>query len=356
MSFIIHYNKHSYTANEFTQLPLNHEYAINASDFIKQWIYDLPFAFLSSGSTGEPKSFQFKKEQLQSGAQLTIDALGLRNKNQHILLCLNPKFVGGAMMLARAFELDCEITLLEPNIKIIELLEPDHSYTFASFVPAQLLSPGFDTNKFNRFKHVLIGGAHVSRALEMQLEHVAPQCYHTYGMTETLSHVALRRIGTENAFKLLPQTELKINEAGCICIKTVFNSAWVNTHDMAELLNDGSFKILGRTDFVINSGAYKIHPEQIEKVIEELNENEKFIHGDFIISSMKDIVWGEKCVCVVSQKTDEKQFQKLQELLSQKLMKYQIPREMVHLNTWKFTENGKTNRKAIKELIDNQSI
>ncbi len=113
---------------------------------------------------------------------------------------------------------------------------------------------------------------------------------------------------------------------------------------------------MGRTDFVINSGAYKIHPEQVEKVIAEINEQAKMIQGNFIISSVKDIVWGEKCVCVVSQKMDENQFLKLQEMLSHKLMKYQIPREMIHLNTWKFTENGKTNRNAIKEMIDNQHI
>ncbi len=356
MSFIIHYNKHSYTANEFIKLPLSAEYALNAAVFIRQWIHDLPFTFLSSGSTGEPKSFQFNKEQLQSSAQLTIEALGLRNQNNHILLCLNPKFVGGAMMLARAFELDCELTLLEPNVQIIELLEPDHPFTFASFIPAQLLAKGFDTNKFNRFKQVLIGGTHLSKTLEMELEQMTPQCYHTYGMTETLSHIALRRIGKEDAFRLLPQTELRINEEGCICIKTRFNNCWIETHDMVELMKDGSFKVLGRTDFVINSGAYKIHPEQVEKVIAEINEQAKMIQGNFIISSVKDIVWGEKCVCVVSQKMDENQFLKLQEMLSHKLMKYQIPREMIHLNTWKFTENGKTNRNAIKEMIDNQHI
>lgn len=356
MSFKIHYNNHSYTANEFIQLTLNVEYATNAAFFVKQWINDKPFTFLSSGSTGEPKAFEFKKEQLQSSAQLTIDALGLRNQNNHILLCLNSGFVGGAMMLARAFELDCEITLHEPNTKIIELLDPNHPYTFASFVPAQLLSSGFDKDKFNRFRKVLIGGTHLSKALEKQLESLIPECYHTYGMTETLSHIALRRIGIEDTFKLLPQTVLSINELGCICIKTRFNPGWIDTHDIAELMADGSFKILGRTDFVINSGAYKIHPEQVEKEIEELNEKVKMIHGDFIISSIKDVVWGEKCVLVLSQKMEENQFQELQEMLSQKLMKYQIPREMIHLNSWKYTKNGKTNRNAIKEMIDNQII
>lgn len=356
MSFKINYNNYSYTANEFIQLTLNVDYALNAAVFVKQWIHDLPFTFLSSGSTGEPKAFEFKKEQLQSGAQLTIDALGLRNQNNHILLCLNPGFVGGAMMLARAFELDCEITLLEPNTKIIELLDPNHPYTFASFVPAQLLNPGFDKDKFNRFSFVLIGGSHLSMTLEKQLEKLMPECYHTYGMTETLSHVALRRVGVEDTFKLLPQTELRINEMGCICIKTRFNNNWIDTHDMAELMTDGSFKILGRTDFVINSGAWKIHPEQVEKVIEELNEQFKMIQGNFIISSVKDITWGEKCVLVLNQKIEENQFHGLQEMLSQKLMKYQIPREMIHLNSWKYTKNGKTSRKAIKEIIDNQAV
>ena len=209
---------------------------------------------------------------------------------------------------------------------------------------------------FNRFKQVLLGGAMVDPKLEMKLKRLKPQSFHTYGMTETLSHIALRHIGVEKAFKTLPEYSIKLNDKNCACIKTNFNNVWLETNDLIELNNDGSFTVLGRTDFVINSGGHKIHPEQVESIMHQLNELHHLLPVDFIVSALKDSFWGEKCVCVVKDAFEPDNFIKFTHLLSLKLPKYQVPKQIVQINDWIFTENGKINRIAIMQNIDNQRI
>ncbi len=356
MGFKIHFKGSTYTASEFVQLATQGEFAAAVAGFVSKWTNNEPFTFYTSGSTGKPKPVVFNKGQLQASARLTIQALQLLPQQTHILLCLHPKFVGGAMMIARALELDCDITLLEPGNQVIDQLHHHHPFTFASFVPSQLNPEQLDLQKFNRFKQVLIGGATIAAALENLLRTASPTCYHTYGMTETLSHIALRRIGFEEYFTPLPHILVKTNSKACICIQTPFTQHWLETNDLVELHAGGSFKFLGRTDFVINSGASKIHPEQVEEAIGKLNEIHHFIRGSFIISSVNDLQWGQKCVCVVNEKMSAEHFKQLKELLAGKIPKYQIPKAIMYVEDWKLTGNGKIDRKAIKELIDNQIV
>ncbi len=354
MSFLIHYNNKSYSAALFAAEIFSSPFVKEVQSFVKKWIDQAPFTFYTSGSTGDPKAIVFEKWQLVASAQNTIQALGLNKQSNHILLCLNPKFVGGAMMIARAIELDCDLTLIDPGTDVLERLEPSHPFTFASFVPLQLLHTKFDYNTFNRFNLVLIGGTHINNVLENRLALSTPCCYHTYGMTETLSHIALRKIGVSNYFYPLGNSKLTINSAHCLRVKVDFLADWLDTHDEAELFENGSFIVKGRTDFVINSGARKIYPEQLEFVMEELIVEEKLNLGSFIVSWVPDSALGQKCVCVFNDIPDLKDYQKLLFRLIRRVDKYQIPKGIIAINEWPLLENGKINRKRIIELAHNQ--
>ena len=356
MSFIIHVNQNSYTSEQFVKEKFSDTFVIGVQNFIINWLHDLPFTFHSSGSTGVPKAFVFRKWQLRASAQNTIGALGLNAGEQHILLCLNPMFVGGAMMIARALELDCELTLITPGSNVLRQVDPQHPYTFVSFVPMQLLLPDFDFQKFNRFRQVLIGGSHISKTLENRLLQTNSSCYHTYGMTETLSHIALRKIGESDSFLPLKGTEIKLNENSCIRLKVDFLKDWIETHDIAEIRDDGRFTIKGRTDFVINSGAFKIHPEQVEFEMEEIIESEKLKIGSFMLGALNDEMLGQKCVSVFHKFPEKEDYEKLILKLGQRVQKYCLPKEICVLNTWPLLENGKIDRKKIIELINNQAV
>ncbi|MBC7381376.1 MAG: AMP-binding protein [Bacteroidia bacterium] len=356
MSFKIHFQNKVYDGETFASMIWHEDYAANTARFLYNWYHKLPFIFFTSGSTGAPHAFGFNKEQLQASARLTITALRLRDYPQHIFCCINPKFVGGAMMIARALELDCEITLVEPNANVLALLSEDHPYTFASFVPIQLNVGNFSFSKFNRFRQVLIGGANIAPFLETQLKQGLPETFHTYGMTETLSHVALRRVGKEDSFYPLAHVKIKMTDGGCICIKTNFINHWIETHDEVNILNDGSFKVLGRSDFVINSGGIKLNPEQIENAISEALKVKKLIRGNFMISSISDDDLGQKCICVTTESISKFEFQELIDMISDKLPKYHLPKEIRVISEWPLTENGKTDRNAVKELIHNQGL
>jgi O-succinylbenzoic acid--CoA ligase len=318
---------------------------------LKNWDSNEDFLFHSSGTTGQPKPIWFTKAQLVSSANATIAALNL-NPNEHILLCIDPSFVGGAMMLIRALVLGCEITVIEPSSNLWESIPKEHPFTFASFVPLQLLHPSFDTTKFNNISKVLIGGAAIPVLAMQRLEECSNEVYHTYGMTETLSHVALKKVADKRGYTPLKNYHIRLNEAQCICVKVPFLDNEIITHDVAEMEADGCFQILGRSDFIINSGGVKIAPEVIEKCIEKWQiESNNLALGLYIVGGKQDAKLGEEVVLITEKLWGPKLFGELQTYLKNELHKYQVPKECIQIFPFLQTTTGKPAREAIKNSL-----
>lgn len=318
---------------------------------LENWHSNKDFIFHSSGTTGEPKPIKFSKQQLVLSATATIDALNLCVK-EHILLCLDPGFVGGAMMLIRALVLDCELTILEPSSNLWEKMDKEHPYTFASFVPLQLLHASFETEKFNRIQKVLLGGAAMPNMAIRSIAQCTNEVYQTYGMTETLSHVALKKVMDKKGYMPLKNYQIRLNQENCICIKTPFLEDEIITNDIGEMGADGSFEILGRNDFIINSGGIKVMPEVIERVIETWQiESHHLALGMFVVCGRHDVKLGEEVVLVTEKLWDPKLFEALQTFLKSKIPKYQIPKQSIYLFPFLLTTTGKPARQAIKNWL-----
>jgi O-succinylbenzoic acid--CoA ligase len=318
---------------------------------LEKWNSNQKFLFHSSGSTGQPKPIWFTKAQLISSATATIEALNLSSKEK-ILLCIDPSFVGGAMMLIRALVLDCEITVIEPSAKLWESIPHEHSFTFASFVPLQLLHPSFDSAKFNSISKVLIGGSAIPALALQRLKECKNEVYQTYGMTETLSHVALKNISGKRGYTPLKNYQIRLNDAQCVCIKVPFLDFEIITHDIAEMSGDGSFEIVGRSDFIINSGGIKVAPEAVERIIEEWQiESNNLELGLFVIGGKQEDKFGEQVVLITEKIWDSKLFLELQNYLKSKIPKYQVPKKSIQLYPFFLTSTGKPARQAIKNWL-----
>jgi O-succinylbenzoic acid--CoA ligase len=345
---VVHVHLHSYT---FEQIKLGGAALINDSlhqhsfVLIQQWLNGAElFTFHTSGSTGAPKPIQLQRSQLLASAQGTIEALGLTSQ-EHVLVCMNTQFIGGAMLLIRALMLNAEITLMEPNSHPLSLIETNHPFTLASFAPLQVFplmsNQHQEHEKLNRFNHILVGGAPIDVALEDLLASLSTRIYHTYGMTETVSHIALKQLGTNPYYTVLNQVQIKTDAQHClmICCEAT-NNQWIQTKDVVELHNTKQFSILGRLDDVINSGGIKIWPQQIEVAIRTvLGSN----ITNVCVLGMPDVQLGQKVVALLEGNT-QIDTEALKKALSKNLTRYQIPKHFYSLKAFLYTPTGKIDK------------
>lgn len=243
------------------------------------------------------------------------------------------------MQLVRSEVWNVPIVIQEPSTN--PLLNAPENATIASFTPMQLhhiLSNPVSTQNLQKFRIVLVGGSGIDNVLETQLAGMKPAFYHTYGMSETCSHIALRRLGKELRFKVLPGVQLQLNSNGCLCIRGAqTDNLWVETTDLAQIKED-SLVILGRADFVINSGGVKLFPEAIEKTI---IDHFSLPEGAIVVCGIPDPVLGQKAALVVDS-----------QLVSQKLgdfsfmeNKHEIPKNIYYSDVFYRTETFKPDRK-----------
>jgi O-succinylbenzoic acid--CoA ligase len=320
----------------------------------RQWLRgDSEFVFFTSGSTGVPKKNVLHREQLMASAQSTIDTLGLVS-DEHILVCMNTQFIGGAMLLIRGLLLDATITLQEPSGNPLQFIEKNHPYTFVSFAPVQLfplLQNVFsEKEKLDRFRFILVGGAPIDKALEQRLALLSATVYHTYGMTETVSHIALKQIGKDSFYTLLKGVSIQTDERNCLAIQSPSTqNRWIQTNDVVNLLNDTSFELLGRYDDMINSGGIKIWPAKIEQAIRD-------VLADYItqvlVIGIPDIKLGQKGIAIME---SQKDIDFLQQLLESQLPglldKYEIPKQFYVLPGLAYTPTGKPNKAETLKMI-----
>lgn len=276
-------------------------------EICRKWLRgDRFFDLKSSGSTGEAGTVHFDRDTLIYSAESSRKALQL-GEEEHALCVIPPDKTGGLMLLLRCMHFNWDCTLLPPAADPFVLLPEDHSCTITSLVPYQLhniLQHPFSADKLSRFKLVLIGGASMDPTLLSKLEKLQPLFVHTYGMTETASHTALKRLNGPHPdahFYPLPGTDIRLDERGCLDIRSIVTGLkWLHTNDQAVIHPDGGFDIRGRMDFVVNSGGVKINPEQVEAII----QNWMFEHGytlNFYAGAEPDGVLGERLVLYCDQ-------------------------------------------------------
>ena len=309
-------------------------------EFIAQWLDETESIVVkTSGSTGEPKLISVSKQAMVLSAQKTIHFFSLEPRTR-ALLCLPASYIAGRMMLVRAFVGQWDLHFVQPN-DLPEALGDDSVYDMAALVPLQLeqlLATGFN---FSRIKTIIVGGAPCSNALRGSL--AGSNIWETYGMTETVSHIALRKMG-EAWFYPLQDVFLSVDARGCLCIDAPgITDSPLTTNDVVDLQPDGRFRFLGRADHVINSGGIKHFPEELEKKLAVCLE------VPFVILGLPDALLGEKIVLVVEADVVDEAgiLEKLKTLLD----KYEIPKAVMALNPFPHTGNGKIDRPAIRRCL-----
>lgn len=315
--------------------------------FILNWQQNKDtFQFQTSGSTGAPKSIDVSRDQIVASVDATTEYLGLK-KSETALLCLDPNFVASLMMAARCLVNDMDLIIEKPSSNPLKTLT--ESVDFASFVPMQIYKMIEDGNihKLADINNILIGGAPLSAAAFDVLTQIKTNIYVTYGMTETVSHIALMPVKEtyQNAyFEVLPGIEIGQDNEGCLNITgTVTNNQKLQTNDIVELIWSDKFRWLGRRDHVINSGGIKIHPEQLEKVIET------HLKGEFIISWKANDELGSECLLLTEGFTlSNDQFQEIQKEIETTFSKYHIPKFTLAVDKFERTDSGKIKREGTR--------
>ena len=328
--------------------------------FCKDWLSGVPhFTFTTSGSTGSPKAITADRAHMLMSANGTIKAVQL-TENEHVYLCISSKMIGGAMMLVRAMELGCDITIVSPTSNPIESLDENHPYTFVSFVPMQVFEVQTDESiqqKLNRFKHILLGGAPANENTLQALSKLTCEVWQTYGMTETLSHIALRRIGKDKYYKVLDGVHIKTDERKCLCISSpITDDQWLLTNDVVNLIDDTHFELVGRIDDVINSGGIKIFSYDVEhEIIEKMNDLEIPPKPMFVCRKPDDKFGETVVVVMMGEKLSDEVIEQLVEHCKQTLGKYAAPKQFFFVNEFEKLESGKLDKKSTLQKVINKA-
>jgi O-succinylbenzoic acid--CoA ligase len=309
-------------------------------EFIDEWnASETSIKTKTSGSTGTPKTILLDKKYMIASAKATGKHLHLHAGNS-ALLCLSPTTIAGKMMIVRSIVLDLELYV--GAISSRPLHDLNKAFDFIAMVPMQLQqSIEHDSETLNKAKKIIVGGGPVAKPLQEQLQTIAPRIFHTYGMTETLSHVALRDLSNnDTAFTALPGVTFKETNGRLVIDAPHVGATNLSTNDQVQLLSPTSFQWIGRSDFTINSGGIKLHPEALEhKISERLNV-------PFFISGLNDDYLGSKVVlCIESAQELELKKSDFIGLLEA----HEVPKELYYFNTFVYTESKKINRIATIE-------
>lgn len=312
------------------------EFEKPVGDFLLDWFdHKDSIEMFTSGTTGLPKSIIVKKQAMVNSAIATGDFFEIEPGNK-ALHCLPMKYVAGKMMLVRAMILGLDIDFVAPSARPLENL--DERYDFAAMVPMQAENSLKDLKKV---KKIIVGGAKINDGLEKKLlKHPQTKIYETYGMTETITHIAAKKVG-EKTFTVLPNVTISYDDRNCLIINAPrISNELIVTNDIVELVNENQFIFLGRMDHVINSGGIKLIPEQIEEKLAGRIENR------FYFTAKEDKILGEKLIMVIEGNSFP-----IVEQLFDGLDKYQKPKEIVFVPQFKETISGKILR---KETLNNQ--
>lgn len=345
--FELRYQSYHFSKNQdlpnYEELP---EFAQVAFTFCRDWLAGQEtFTQQTSGSTGAPKLQVLSRAQMEASASAT-GAFFETTTRSHLLCCLNPAFIAGKMMLVRALVWDCPITLVEPSAN--PLLNLEVQFSFVALVPLQvdaILAEEKSRLLLQAIPHVLIGGAALPHKTQQGLVQQGIRAWQSFGMTETVSHIALAPIGAgELLYQALPGVSIGVNEQDCLWIHSPMSgSDKIQTNDRIELRSKNTFVWLGRNDFVVNSGGIKLFPEQLERKLAPLLE--EICPGcNYFLFGEKDNRLGEQLVLYVEGTSEETKRIALEVGIGQILGKYEVPKKIYFKPAFTYTPSGKINR------------
>ncbi|GAB2608929.1 AMP-binding protein [Belliella aquatica] len=354
-SFI--YNNQNYT---FEQIKTGNwfvkdEYIDQTLAFCQDWLNGKEeFELQTSGSTGTPKKITISRSQMEVSASATQSFFKIELGSK-ILVCLNTQMIGGKMMLVRGMNWDADIYLTPPEMNPLQNFDKAQKFDFCAMVPLQVeacLADKDAREKLPNIKILIIGGAPSSADLIDRIIQSEINAYQTYGMTETVSHVALAKIeGIELVYRILPDVSIGTDHENRLWVEApMAKEKRLQTNDLVQLIDMHSFKWIGRADFTINSGGIKIQAESLEA---QLGKYINPIYGDvsFFVIGQRDQKLGEKVVLFVE--TSSKEEKKAQELLTElkgKLQKYHCPKNIYFLPEFVKTDSGKINRTKTSQI------
>ncbi|MDD5149247.1 MAG: AMP-binding protein [Flavobacterium sp.] len=312
----------------------------HVGNFLLDWFDEKSYIELkTSGTTGMPKIIKIEKQAMLDSALATGDFFGLK-PGDTMLHCLPTNYVAGKMMFVRSLILGLEMKFVEPTSN--PLKDIDEKFDFCAMVPLQAKN-SLEKLKTKQIKKLIIGGVKVHKALEEELVKLPIEIYETYGMTETITHIAAKRIG-EEAFTVLPNVKVSVDDRQCLVIKAKnISSHKIVTNDIVNLISDTQFAWEGRYDNIINSGGIKLMPEQIEDKLSTL------IPRRYFVSGQADEVLGAKAVLFVEGEPIE-----IGESVFDVLEKFEKPKEIVFIPKFKETATGKIMRRESLELVEQE--
>ena len=297
-------------------------------EFLLEWFNKKAFITVTtSGTTGFPKKINLEKQAMVNSALATAQFFDLKAGNR-VLNCLSTNYIAGKMILIRSMILGFEMDFVTPTSN--PLKGNRHQYDFVAMVPMQVQN---SISELYKVKKLIVGGAKISETLRDQLLEVPTQIYETYGMTETITHIAVKEIG-EKSFSVLPNVTISTDERGCLVIVAPrISDTNIVTNDVVELLSETKFILLGRIDNVINSGGVKLFPEQIEaKLSNKIKER-------FFVIGIPDEKLGEQVLLVIEGKSTV-----FNDSVFDDLDAYEKPKTIHFVPKFIETESGKVKR------------
>ena len=268
--------------------------------FIEEWESELSYIEVStSGSTGVPKVVRLDKDDVIASAKAT-GAFFRFAKGDCMLLNLSPDYIAGKLMIVRAIVHDMKIIVVPLKGNPLDMLQEfPEKISFAAFVPAQvecILDDKTSRGLYEEIENVIIGGAEINNKLEVKIQRLKNNNFASFGMTESITHFALRNISDgDGVYKCLEGVKIKSDYRSCLILCQLFSKDCdIQSNDMIALLSETAFKWIGRIDNIINSGGIKLNPETIEKEIESFLPSRRFY-----VSAIKDNEFGKKPVLVL---------------------------------------------------------
>ena len=333
----VYYDSISIKDFAYSSIKEGNENESNLGQFILDWIDNSAHIELqTSGTTSKPTAILFRKEALINSAKATGAFFNL-SPGDSALCCLPFSYIAAKMMFVRAWVLGLKLDIIKPSSNPLEFISKP--YDFSAMVPLQIHN---SLSKLNQIGTLLVGGAAVSIDLAFQLKQYHCTVFETFGMTETVSHIAAKNLSEgETVFRVLPNISIAQDNRGCLTVNAPhLNPRLLQTNDVVSLISKDAFKWLGRFDHVINSGGVKIHPEVLEQKLQN------HIKTPFFIAGVPDEVLGQKAVLIIE--GEAKQL----ELDLNEIETIKRPKATYFLAQFHRTKSGKIQRQKTIEALN----
>lgn len=317
------------------------------ADFLAEWFDGKDCLRVhTSGSTGTPKELWVEKSRMMHSARMTVDFLGLQ-VGDTALLCMPLPYIAGKMVVVRA--LVARLNLLPVRPSGHPLADLPDAPVFAAMIPMQVfnsLQVPAECSRLKAIRQLIIGGGAVDASVAAALRSFPQAVWSTYGMTETLSHIAMRRLSGADAsewYTPFAGVTLSVSPEGALTIQApAVNPDRLETNDLVELDDRGRFRVLGRKDNTINTGGVKVQMEQVEAALRP------YLPFPFAITAAPDAKFGERVVLLVENVPVD---HPLIAPAVATLPPYWRPKQVIRVSALPLTGTGKPDRATARRMV-----